>query len=118
MKVNRDEFDATIKAIIKQKEPKEDVLLLKQSAVEHKKLINDPKWTIFQQELQTIINDSKESLGSLKNELDDIRLPDVDIRFILNKIYVLNERIGTLTMAIDLPKNIIQQDVEERSSPQ
>lgn len=115
MKASRKEFEA-----IEEKEkkvPESEHLLLKQSAVEHEKLINDPKWTIFQQELQTLTNEAKECLNGLKNELDDPRLTDPEVRLMRSKIFILNERIGTLNMVIDLPKKIIQ-DVKERSSPQ
>lgn len=109
MKVDREEVIELFQDIQKSniKVNKNELLRAEQAAVDKEKLTNDPTWNIFLQELQVFLNAAKEQLQSFRDQLDDPNL--VDDRVIRNKIFICNERIGTLDMVMNLPKDIIEK---------
>lgn len=106
MKADRNEAITLLK---QPKQRKEELVRLEQAALEKQQLLNDPKWDIYLQEIQSWIKTTKEHLTAFQAQLDSPELTDpTEVQRLRNRIFVCNERIGTLNLVIDLPKQVIE----------
>ena len=88
---------------------------VEQATVSNELLTNSPEWNIYLQELQAILDKSKEARLSFQLRLEDPEVSDpIEVTAIRNKIFILNERIGILDSVMRLPKDIIETGKEAK----
>ena len=117
MQADKQEFlDLAKQRQIKRASKSSNVRVLEQAAVDKEKLIGDPHWDLFLQELQSFVDKSVASLKSLEEQIKSPLLVNPEeIQLIRNQIFVLTERVGTTKTIMNLPKDIIDQ-AEKASS--
>lgn len=108
MKAERAELEEIFKKNTKETNVQQ-IRLAEQAAVDKKKLTGDPKWDIFLQELQAKIEEAQKALVNFSAQLESPELTDPnEVQRIRNCVFICNERIGSLNMVINLPKEIIE----------